>query len=262
MIELTNLFNKIYFERCKEEFGNMGFVKDRNSFVRIVNKEIVQSFCLQKWGGGYKCEIHFGIEPLCGGEKPGFPSLRYSLRKFIYTIQDPWVCKGKDQEIIDGVENVILDIKQYIIPSFERAIDTASALNETIYLDKLVYKIVSLRNGENVISSTELDEKAVRMNDNAKYFLALKSENYKFAAKCLEAFLKEQLYIYERCKDCCEEFEGYPKENVLNCEKEISLLEKEIVLIKNGEYDYFRKIVKENEKNNEKLYQKIKNIFI
>lgn len=251
-----NLFDKLYFERCKEEFGSLGFIRSGNFFERIVNDNVIQSFYLQKWGNGYKCEIHFGISPMCRGENPGCPSPNYSLSKFAYKIQDPWICKGEDQEVADGVENVISDIKKYIMPSFERATDPASAFNEIIYLDKLVYQLISERNGDRAFSSEILEKSAVKMNDNAKYFFALKKEDYKFAAKCLEAFLSEQIYIYLNCKACCEKNENYPKENLISCEKTIEELKKEISFIENGEYEYFKNIVEENEKKNRLLYKK------
>lgn len=234
-----NFFNKRYFERCKEEFGEMGFVRNGSFFIRVVNNDIIQSFGLQKWGSGYKCEIHFSITPLCKGDWPGFPH-DYQLKKYLpFVTPDLWCCKGTDEEVSQGVENVISDIKKIVIPLFEKTVDSDDALDELICFEKKVY-----------------GDDNIRLADNSKYFFALKNENYEFAAKCLEAFLKEQLYIYERCKACSEEYEGYPKENIANYKEEILRIEEEIGRMEKGDYDCFRKIVNENEEKNRELYKK------
>ena len=251
----VNLFNKLYFERCKEEFGPMGFIRKGNFFTRVVNGDVIQSFCLQKWGSGNKCEIQFGISPLCRGERPGTPAETYKLSRFAgedFFLLD---CKGNDEEISKSVEIVIANIKKYIIPSFEKAEDSFSALDETVYLDKLEYGAVSKRSGKEA-HQKEFEEKAVNLADNAKYFFALKTENYQYAKLFLEAFFERQLYSYGQCKATSKINAEYPKENLANCEAEMALLNKEISYLEKGEYDYFRNVVKENEEKNRKEYKK------
>ena len=122
-------FIKTYTEVCKELLLPLGFKRKGRYFYRVVN-DVYQNLALQLYSDGSSYDVYFGIYPFCCGiteyiEK-AYP--RFPLQ--VFTALPPYTSNQTADDADHSVRKLGQLIAQYIVPVYERTIDTATAFCE------------------------------------------------------------------------------------------------------------------------------------
>jgi len=131
-----DLFLKTYKALFKKEFGDYGFRCLGSTHWRVVN-DVYQAFHLWRISRDGTCQLSFGIVPLCY-EMEAYhvrfgALLSFQPYDFLGCKEYCWRYDTKSEESIKGCcHQVILFIRSYLIPYFERGIDCKSAREENL----------------------------------------------------------------------------------------------------------------------------------
>ncbi len=221
-----NRFNDCY----KKKFYEKGFVYKRKAYVRVIN-DVLQYFSLSCNSYHHTCDVEFSILPLCMDfSRYGWRIENYYLKKFdkydsyldTYWSYD---CLSP-QSINECLDNILLFLESYLFPCFDYSHDCINALDCVIKIEKVFYerqkRYLRLTSAnENDVEDYNGGIKDLNYYRSSLYYLALKTKNYDLALKCR----REQSKCYR---------------DKLLCIEEIKRLEK-------GDYNYFIKLLKENE---------------
>ncbi|MCL2049175.1 MAG: hypothetical protein FWG87_10675 [Defluviitaleaceae bacterium] len=217
---------KMYYKACKENFTQLGFVRKKDNIVRVVN-DVMQNFCIHVFHGGYSCNVEFGVIPLCSRIKKDDVTLGLCpghIRAFEGK-WDSYEYDKKSEESMDACVNEIIEqMKKYLIPYFDKSCDCASAYQELCKFEMSAWK-------------------SILMHDYRKFCMALKSGDYDLAIAHLKA--KEELDIkgYKTYKVS----EGFPADIKRARLKRIKELQKMIVHIENRDDVFIKNFISENE---------------
>lgn len=240
-----NSFDKNYIKKCNEIISVFNFTRRKNIYYRIIN-DVVQAFGLehlQDYSSLFEVRVEFSIRPLCSCVS--FDSMlqgsRY-LKMFSVSadlLLDSWRYVQSEKEISQCVDSIGLYISSFLIPFFDKAYSCATALPQMIILEKSFdenrKKLCALQGipiQEGTFESFFLDTNI--------FFMALKNSDYDLALKCRSALLNQNKRAVET-----NNMHGIkPRITVLN---RIAEIEDEVKMLEQGEYSYFRELVKKNE---------------
>lgn len=250
---------KRYFQRCKEEFTQMGFKRKKNSFVRVTN-DVIQIFTLEISRGGYSCTISFESTPFCCGAPKGLGicgTFRIGWFDELRNTDGHWKYDPNDENNVNEcVESMILSIKKYIITFFDRTTTPAAIFYESFFLEPSLSK----KDRQKLFETNDYNKfcKINIFTDPLRYCIALKIKNYDFARWYLDKMLLLTERAYEETKDFVSE------ENRKKRESSIEALKKDIKMLELKEYDYFNEIVVSKEKEAKEFVNstKLKNSLV
>ncbi len=216
---------KEYKRRCKDEFSKYGFKSYRNNHYRIIG-DIFQSFNLHQSVSGTDCNTIFGIVPL---------SVEYKLDKSfvnpcrVTDFEDnrPWYNYNRNLEasVEKCINEMILCMNKYLMPVFEKALDSESA-----YLTIVEH--------DNVFKG----------NSYERFCMCLKFGDYINAKKHLQEVIEQHENAFRRNKEALGN--NITQEYIQKMEERISQKEKLLILIDNKDYDAIQNLMSENEKRN------------
>ena len=203
---------KKYFEACKAEVEQYGFMRKKKVFVRAVN-DVVQIIAVENMKSYRELRVTFSVIPLCLRIEEDYVywgAYSRELRKFELPDESLFVPGWEPNPPLDAwgynpfsivsmnecVEQAVHHIKKYLLPFFECANSCETTLPEIIKFEKLVAdnsrKIRQLLGYEDLSSyDTELD-----LLDCVKYYIALKIGDYDFALRCRKALLAQNVDSY------------------------------------------------------------------
>ena len=240
-----------YTKTCKRIVEKYGYKHKKRVFVRVIN-DVCQSFFVEKLGltpNGRKCRVCFAVLPLCQrlDEKQVLDGIgKYSLKNFEtahWTKGDCWYYKTDPSSIKECISEIMRYIMIYLLPFFERANNCNSALQELINIEKLF--------NDNRKASLELAGIAdnaglyaeLNILDSAKYYMALKNNDFDFALNSRKALEHNNANAYNSAFERGEMTE----EAQLLREKDLEELREEIKNLEARNLNYFRRLIEENE---------------
>ena len=218
-------FIRFYKKRCKEEFSKYGFKSFRNNYYRVVN-DIFQSFTFHRSVSGNDCNIIFGIVPL---------SVEYKLDKSfvnpcrVTDFEDnrPWYNYNRNSEasVEKCINEMILCMNEYLMPVFEKALDSESA-----YLTIVEH--------DNVFKG----------NSYERFCMCLKFGDYINAKKHLQEVIEQHENAFRRNKEALGN--NITQEYIQKMEAKIFEKRSLLKLIDNNDHDAIQRIISKNEKRN------------
>lgn len=218
---------KEYKKRCKEEFGNYGFKIFQSNHYRVVN-DVFQSFNLHKSVSGQSCTVEFGIIPMSVGYELNKSSVNPCHLKNFEEMYSWFEYDKNSQESIDKcVTEMLICMKKYLMPLFEKAIDCNSTYGVMCKYDNVF-----------------------RGNAYEKLCMCLKSGNYKNARKHLQEVIEQHEYAFMRNKEALGT--GITQEYIQKMEEKISQKKMLLRLIDNKEYNVIQKLLLANETRNKR----------
>ncbi|MDR1328702.1 MAG: hypothetical protein LBK23_03795 [Oscillospiraceae bacterium] len=200
-------FLQQYFASVKKIVEPLGFKRDKWLFGRVIN-DVFQCFHIDRIirSKNYAdCRIQFGIEPLC--RKIDHKTLQYFL---ILELGQPlgrqqldWWDYDRSSEIsMDNcVSTVAEDIRTRLVPLFEQAIDTKSALKALCALEKNIC--------ETVFAHSDSDVDLYWSSDKDKLYMALKHSNYGYILHAYETIRTQPKREFENFKNKIANSYGY-----------------------------------------------------
>ena len=254
------MFKKEFFSMCKELLTPLGFKRKGNGLYRIVN-DVVQSIyleCLGRnyYGRGYR--VVFNANHFCTG--PRLNNALYELKKFKpWTgpfLFDRWFCQDSPEEIVSCVKEIKYYIEKYLIPFFNNTFDAASVLSEKIKVENTFiekWKEGFILDGDEV---PEYNQEGISFPEE-KYCLAIKACDFEYAQYALEWILKVDISAYEDSLTNTMYPPGYSERLKIS----IAENEKELELIKNKNYEYFKDYFTETEEKTRDFFRAQKFIF-
>ena len=218
-------FISIYKKRCKEEFSKYGFKTFRNNYYRVVN-DIFQSFTFHRSVSGNDCNTIFGIVPL---------SVEYNLDKsFVnpcrvtdFEDKRPWYNYDRNSEtsVEKCINEMILCMDKYLMPIFEKAVDSESA-----------YLIIA--ENDNVFKG----------NSYERFCMCLNFGDYEKAKMHLQEVIEQHKNAFARNKEALGN--NITQEYIQKMETKILEKEALLKLIDNKDYNAIQTFISENEKRN------------
>ena len=219
---------KIYKDRCKEEFGTLGFKTYRKNFYRVVN-DVFQSFDLQKSVSGGDCTIHFVVVPLCAGssitkEYCGPDHIKMFAGDYSWFYYD----RNDLRDIERCMDEMMVYMKKYMIPYFENANNSENAYYATCKFQQNCYR------------------RGLFLADPYLYYMALRAGLYEQAIEHLTAWRKhtEEAYISNtQGRKDSPEIVKYKKRII----DKLNRLDYEIEMVSSRNMEYIQNFIAENE---------------
>jgi len=221
-------FLKQYKQVCKEEFSGYGFKSYRNNHYRVVN-DVFQSFCLHRSVYGKSCTVEFGILPLATEYTIEKDRCRSDHLKKFEGVYEWFEYDNRSEPSIDRcISEMLVYMKKYLMPFFERGIDCKTAYKEICDFERNHCKIYNLA-------------------DDAKFCMALKNGDYKNAVIHLKAQIAHTKGAYANVKSYYDDMGPEYEEMIrLSLEKDNRMLEH----ILNGDETFIKNYIEENERRN------------
>ena len=217
---------KIYKEKCRKEFSELGFKSYRKNFYRVVN-DMFQSFQLHKSASGSGCTIEFVVAPLCTGDwiqKTFCGSDHIKMFDSDYS----WFQYDRcDEGSMDScVDEMIGYMKKYLIPYFQLSNNSKQAYYVTCEFQNNNY-----RDG-------------IFLADPHLFNMALKAELYN---KAIEHLIAKKEHAENAYKINAKHFElsiEYKKD----MQKKIEEISYQINMLKEQNLEYIQTYIKGNER--------------
>ena len=244
-----NYFIKKYIERCNAETAAYGFRRKKNTFVRVIN-DVMQSFTLKKYKFGQMYTIEFGVIPLCI-KIEHFDLGSYNLRSFeVDATLGDWKHDNSSYESIDQcIDELISNIKNHLIPFFNLAVCSKTALPQIILIEELFNKnrieFLKMHNIQNKRKTSE----TYNVLDRVKFYMAIKNGDYCFALKNRQELLANNIKSYQSSQNYLFMTQGKLKERKVRIEK----IKFEIEQLENNNQKYFQEQIDDNEKKSKKF---------
>jgi len=215
---------KTYKEKCKNEFGELGFKTYRRNFYRVIN-DMFQSFHLHKSISGMHCTIEFIAAPLCYGGGIGKLFCSPDHLKFFeqdaswfgYDSGNPWLMD-------DTVDEMIGYMKKYLIPYFQKSSNSEQAYYATLEFQKNCY-----RGG-------------IFGADPNLYFMALQAGLYDRALEHAIARKEHAEHAYKVNTDAF----GYRPEYAAKMSEIISEINYDIKILSERNLEYIQRFIRES----------------
>ena len=249
---------KNYKKICEEEFSAYGFKRNGVVFIRVVN-DVVQYWTIEKICAGRECRVSFAVYPICmplddkydfvfGFESFELRRFEASLLPFLNDPLDGWDIDPKSNESMDAcVSDIVRYIKEYLIPFFDRTNNCGAIAQSYIDLVELFKKnrlkalaAIGIADGKADLAMPLNFDPILLMRTT--YYAALKSGDYSLALKCRKEIEREKVEACER--------RGFMKQHDIDA---LAKFREEMAHLEAGDYDYFDKIIAENEESTGKL---------
>lgn len=228
-----DLFLQNYKSYFKPLISEYGFKNYKNAYYRVIN-DVAQYFVLHRWVPfGRSCTIEFNVFPLCMGlSKKSFLTASKDIVQLIGTTKwwdyDP----NNEESVVKTITQMYTVAKEYLIPFFEKATDSAAAFDEICKLEKKIY--------------TDIPEGIIK-NDYSKICFAIKLGNYDKAIEFLKVAENQYLYVDTQT---LENLDKHEKEQYLRrIAEELSSIRREIECLSKPDMDYIGNFIKEGEEN-------------
>lgn len=217
---------KVYKEKCKKEFFELGFKYYRRNFYRVIN-DMFQSFQLHKSVSGSGCTVEFVVVPLCLGnciQKTycGSDHIKMFERDYSWFKYD----RGSKESMDKCIDEMIGYIKKYLIPYFQLSDNSEKAYFSTCDFQKNNYK------------------EGIFMADPCLFGMALKAKFYDKAIVHLSARKEHAENAY---KTNMEHFSGLDVEYKASMKKMIKEISHQIKMISEHNLKYIQEYIDENE---------------
>ncbi|MBQ7011412.1 MAG: hypothetical protein IJN63_06865 [Clostridia bacterium] len=219
-----------YKNRCKNEFDKYGFNWHGNNAYRVVN-DVFQSFCLHRSVSGDSCTVEFITVPLCIGQ---YINKSYCgpnhLKKF--ENEGSWFeyDKNDDKSMEECVSNMIGYMQRYLIPFFEASTNAYDAYYANLSFQRDHYK------------------DGIFWGDPWLFYLSMKANLYCEAEQHLTAWKCHIIDAYECNKIEFERIgKKLPDSYVSRIRNDLDRIEFWQIMINNADFDYFAKLMSENE---------------
>lgn len=222
-------FLKRYKQVCKEEFSEYGFKPYRNTHYRVIN-DVFQSFCLHRSIYGKNCTVEFGIFPLSYGYPLQKDSCRGDQLKDFDDSRTWFEYDNRSEITIEKcLAEMLVYMKKYLMPFFERAIDCKSAYQEICNFERKHY------------------HEGCILFDARKLYMSLKNGDYENATIHVKAHIKHTKEVCAEKKEAFGEISPeYEKKIRISLEKDNKMLEH----ILNNDRAFIENLLAENERRN------------
>lgn len=235
-------------KQCADIVQELGFKQSKNVFWRVAN-DMYQTFYIETfkaYAGMKNCRIGFCVIPLCAGVSAEADIRQrglYYLKKFepAYQLEDwqPWDgwLYNSDEKVRElCYKEITRMLKEYLVPFFDRASQSATALSELIALEAL-FDDNRLSLGPGRAPAIDATGGTARLNkyDPVKYYLAVKAGDFDFALDVMESILARQ---EESFKQNADEFSGIATTNGI---------EELVDHLKSGDMEYILKLQRKHD---------------
>ena len=213
---MKNSLSSQYKALFREELQSRGFLLYKKTFYRVIN-DVVQTVMLCKTSATFT--VDFNILPLCLQIKDlyceGFDISVFRKEK------GGWYCwEGCDIE--SELRDILSLFRQHVIPIFDKGVDTKSAYEELIRLEKMIYTGVP---------------GGVIMNNYKYVMMCVKANDYERAYQHMAAIITQNIgYIADCEKESIEDFSPNIQERL-----------KELHRLSIPDVEYFQNMIAENE---------------
>ena len=217
---------KIYNEKCKKSFSELGFKYYRKNFYRVVN-DVFQSFQLHKSVSGSECTVEFVVAPLCLGD-----SIHKAycgpdhIKKFENDYSWFQYDRNDESNMDSCVDEMIGYMKKYLIPYFQLCDNSKQAYFATCDFQKNNYR------------------KGIFLADPLLFNMALKAKLYDKALIHLTAQKEHVEKAYKTNKDHFGDLNIEYKERVEKLIKEIPY---KIKMLSEDNLQYIQEYIDKNE---------------
>lgn len=194
-----------YHKTCSMLTVQYGFKRKGKAYVRVVN-DVMQNFMIERINQGRECRIQFAVLPLCMRIEKDYISggvYSHSLRRFEPITSDSdynmdsWSYDSNSTTSMDKcIHQIARFIVIYLLPFFERANSSQTALDELIELDKLFDKTRLI--GLKICGIEDMSESISNplYPWHNRYCMALKQGLYDLAWDCHRLILEQNLDSY------------------------------------------------------------------
>lgn len=220
---------KVYKERCKKEFSELGFKCYRKYFYRVIN-DMFQIFYLHKSVSGSGCTVEFSSVPLCIGnciQKTycGSDHIKMFENDYSWFQYDRY----NENSVNSCVDEMIGYMRKYLIPFFQSSENSNQAYFATCEFQKNNYRI------------------GVFLADTNLFYMALKSKMYD---KSIEHLIAKRNHTETAYKINKEHARGcLPSEYEERIQNEIEEIDYKIKMLTEHNLEYIQKHIHENERD-------------
>lgn len=181
---------KVFFQQGKIKYVPLGFRRINQTYARIVN-DVLHTFEFKRYSSGRECTIEFGVFPLC--QVLEYPDIGLNnLCNFeVATYYADWSYDRNSEISMDEcIQNICGYIDRYLIPFFDRANCSATALPALIALDEHFHNIrqIWLKQKEKEDLSRP-DWRYASLLSPEKFYMALKSGQYNYAKAAAQVLI-------------------------------------------------------------------------
>lgn len=252
--------SQFFLQRCKTELTQIGFVRDKSTYARIVG-DVLQSLTFKCFRSGRECTVEFGIVPLC--LKPEWPGMgTYDLSKYDVEHYGGWKFDNKSEASIDCcVARIMTMIEKELIPLFQRTRSCEAALYELIKLDEIFEA-----NRQEVLRRKNYSDKAEPFEQNCfvmpeKCYMALKANDFSIAEKCLTIQIRTQEEILLREKNMLNntgdsDWGSFLKSRIPRREEKLEFMRNILSQVQRQDISRFRKEMEQNEEYSRQALKK------
>lgn len=216
---------KEYNKMCKKEFDSYNFKLFHNNHYRVIN-DIFQSFRLHRSISGQECTVEFGIIPMSVGYDLNKSSVcPYHLNNF--TGMHDWFeyDRNSPEDVNACVVKLIADMKKYLMPLFDKAVDSKSA-----------YELMCEHNDIFAGNSYE------------RFCMCLKIEDYEDAKTYINKVIAQSTHAFERNREAFGD--NIAHTYIEKMEEKISEEENLLKMTLSKNYELIQKWLITNEKRN------------
>ena len=222
---MVQCIDKLYKEYCVKELSKYGFRRYGKNYWRI-SEGIFQSFCLHKSVSGENCTVEFVVKPLCSEHAItkntcGSNHLKMFENEYSWFEYD----RQNEQSIYSCVEEMIMYMKRYLIPYFERTTSAKDAYHEIKNFQREHYK------------------EGILWSDRNLYNLALKSGLYDEAELHLVAYKEHITKAFKTNSEYLSDDEEY----IQSMEEAIRQVELELIYVQRRDLNFIQNYITVNE---------------
>jgi len=126
---MTHPFVKAYTAVCKELLAPLGFKCKGKYFYRVVD-DVYQDLVLKRYSSGNWYSVYYGVFPFCVGFEVDATAVDGSVFALEHITKLPSYGNKTEEAYRDCAVKLGELIRTYIVPVFERAVNTAAAFAE------------------------------------------------------------------------------------------------------------------------------------
>lgn len=239
-----------FTKRCKAKYSYLGFKNYKQSFSRVIN-DVLQCFNLKIIGEGHYFTIEFRICALCSKiihPDMGLYELN-GLNQSFDIYYNGWnYNKVSKEELNKSLDDMFKLMDDELMPYFIRAADCKTAFIYKYELDKKMFDIKSSWLKHHGISNDKISFETEAICDTDRYYMALKTKNFEYAKKYLQAMIKLEQENYYWYKNEITKGKDSYLQSSMDSKIFIESLEKQLKKIVDKDYQFFKNLVSENER--------------
>ena len=246
--------NKEFLKQLKNSLKDImkenNFKINGQSYVRIINKQIIQNINFQGFSGGDSFTINMGITPICSYELPCLPNPLIRIGNLFCGGDKGW---NYSENSLDEVIDII---KSKVLPLLNKLSDYDKIYEELkTEIDEIPRENKSWSNKKTIlyysIGENSMFWLCIRNNDYDKCRILLKNQkkvNENWLNSCLESSERDIKNTQSKKKK--KIFEDYKKNYIEIAKKESIRIENLEELLNNKEFEKLISITKEFEEKN------------